>query len=162
MSHIHILIKQGSNPRPQNITLHGVSFNGHDCTRKIVFWNSAILSHFLILWWQITIDPPRIFLVKTGCETNYFHLNCVPMLSVYEPYWAPTINLAAKHYTYNYIFLKYCLIFSWYLHVWNGVAVAAYSPADPRRNFKTNEIESHSGFRAQPHLRRARHPPICH
>ena len=36
------------------------------------------------------------------------------------------------------------------------------SPADPRRNFITNEIESHSGFRVQPHLRRARRPPICH
>ena len=28
--------------------------------------------------------------------------------------------------------------------------------------FKTKEIETYSGFRAQSHLRKARHPPICH
>ena len=46
--------------------------------------------------------------------------------------------------------------FSWYLHVWNGVAVAAYVRLTSRSQatFQNNEIESHSGLRAQPHLRR--------
>ena len=65
------------------------------------------------------------------------------------PSWAP----AVPH-----------LIFSWYLHVRNGVVVAAYVRLASRSlaKFQNNEIESHSGFRAHPHLRRARHPTVIH
>ena len=46
----------------------------------------------------------------------------------------------------------------------NVVAVAAYIRLASRSQakFQNNEIESHSGFRAQPHLRRARYPPVVH
>ena len=44
------------------------------------------------------------------------------------------------------------------------VAVAAYIRVASRSQpqFQNNEIESHSGVRAHPHLRRARYPPVVH
>ena len=54
----------------------------------------------------------------------------------------------------------YYLIISWYLHVWNGVAVAAYIRLTSwsQVKFQNNEIESHSGLRAQKYRS---HPPSC-
>ena len=59
---------------------------------------------------------------------------------------------------------KYYLIISWYLHVRNGVAVAAYIrlASQSHAKFQNNQIESHSGFHAHPHLRRARYPAVVH
>ena len=63
---------------------------------------------------------------------------------------------------------NYYLIFSWCLHVWNRVAVAAYSrPASrSQAKFQTLKLSPLSALCADlcghPHLRRALYPPVVH
>ena len=58
-------------------------------------------------------------------------------------------NIASFRWIYSNL-IKHYLIISWYLHVRNRVAVAAYIRLASRSQakFQNNEIESHSGFRA--------------
>ena len=51
-----------------------------------------------------------------------------------------------------------------YIFIKNVVAVAAYIRLTSRSQakFQNNEIESHSGLRAQPHLRKVQYPPVVH
>ena len=70
-------------------------------------------------------------------------------------------NIASFRWIYSNLIKNY-LIISWYLHVRNGVAVAPYVRLASRSQakFQNNGIESHSGFRAHPHLRRAWYQPV--
>ena len=58
----------------------------------------------------------------------------------------------------------FCVSFLISFFIKNIVAVAAYIRLTSRSQTKFQNKRNwvHSGFRAQPHLRRARHPPICH
>ena len=114
-----------------------------------VFWDSGILCWFIIksrleIPWFRTFPSSRDWLpvwhghhwtrTRTWTRTNLFHLKNMEQCNT------------------TFFIIK------------NVVAVAAYVRLASRSQakFQNNEIESHSGFRAHPHLRRARYPPVVH